>query len=93
MKAKLRKDFTVPKKHGKKTEISIYVDYEDGYIIDLKAYAYVYDAFNQFSKIDLTPIFDTVPEFISIVDNIDWDELYSEYQQEAATAKAESHAD
>lgn len=60
------------------SEIEVSVDYNEAEnsISDLRVTAYNYCSCK---IVDITPVFDGFPEFITIIDNIDWREVYREH--------------
>ena len=81
--AKLEKIFqTQADAHGYSNELTIMCEYNDKLQIidDLEVYAY---SQRKNTLIEITEIFETVPELVDLVDNIDWREIYCNEKAES----------
>lgn len=72
---------TKPDPYGFRNQIEVDVDYnpDDNSIDNMIVwfYSYRYRAHS-----NITDLFETVPELISLVDNINWEEIYIDYMTE-----------
>ena len=81
--AKVEKVFqTQADAHGFSNELTIMCEYNDKSqsIDDLEVYAY---SQRKNTLIEITEIFETVPELVDLVDNIDWREIYCNEKAES----------